>query len=139
MRRLAAVITLLLLGLAMSVDVRASESGVASWYDDGPGFYAAVHSFRWGDPPYRVVVTADNGNSIVVTVRDFCQCYVDTERERVIDLSPAAFAALAPLSNGLVRVTVFRAGLRPAGPGATPPPTDVEPMVAARRGLRLPL
>jgi len=81
------------------------RSGRASWYDDGPGLYAAVNSFRWGDTPYRVRVTAGD-RSVVVIVRDFCGCYTGTARERIIDLSPAAFQALAPLSRGLVHVTV---------------------------------
>ena len=92
-----------------SVSVRpgggGGRSGRASWYDDGPGLYAAVNSYRWGDPRYSVRVCAGS-RCVTVTVRDFCQCYVGTSRERVIDLSPDAFRRLAPLSAGLVKVTV---------------------------------
>lgn len=93
----------------------AVSGGLASWYDDGSGLYAAVPSWRFGDTPYRVRVTG-NGRSVVVTVRDFCGCPGD----RIIDLSADAFARLAPLSRGLLPVTVSD-----AGPGPTPPQTDV--------------
>jgi rare lipoprotein A (peptidoglycan hydrolase) len=76
--------------------------GQASWYDDGPGFYAAAPSFKWGDTPYRVVVFY-KGRSVIVIVRDHCQCYVGTSKERVIDLSPEAFSELAPLSVGVLK------------------------------------
>ncbi len=84
---------------------RTVLEGRASWYDDGPGLYAAVHSFRWGDGRYWVTVTAGR-RSVRVLVRDHCACYVGTSKERVIDLSPAAFRALAPLSRGIIRNVV---------------------------------
>lgn len=92
--------------------------GVATWYDDGAGHYAAVHSYRWGDPTYQVRVTYGS-RSTIVTVRDHCACYHGTSRERVIDLSPAAFDDLAPLSRGVIKVVVT-----PVKGGATLPPTD---------------
>ena len=79
----------------------SSTTGVASWFDDGPGLYAAVPSWHFGDRRYHVRVTAGD-RSVIVTVRDFCGC----PGGRVIDRSPEAFARLAPLSRGLVRVTV---------------------------------
>lgn len=86
------------------------RSGVASWYDDGPGLYAAVNSFRFGDAPYRVRVRY--GSAYVdVVVRDHCNCYTGTSRERLIDLSPDAFDDLAPLSRGLIRDVVVE-GIR---------------------------
>lgn len=97
-----------LLGSLADVDAAHDESrGVATWYDDPnrEGLYAAVNSYRWGDPTYRVRVTATNGRSVVVTVGDYCGC----RGERAIDLSPTAFARLAPLSRGVVRVTVAHA------------------------------
>ena len=81
-----------------------SVSGTASYYDDGAGLYAAVPSFTWGDKPYKVLVCRNPGTCVTVTVRDHCQCFVGTKNERVIDLSPAAFAKLAPLSRGLLAV-----------------------------------
>jgi hypothetical protein len=81
--------------------------GTASYYDDGPGLYAAVHSYKWGDPRYPVRVCYES-RCVTVTVRDYCQCYVGTSDERIIDLSPQAFARLAPLGLGLIKVTVRR-------------------------------
>lgn len=100
--------------------------GVASWYDDGPGLYAAVHSYEWGDPRYKLeVCRADNLEvCVTVTVRDHCQCYVGERRERAIDLSPSAFKRLAPLSAGLVRVVLRQPGDKPS---PTLPPTDSSP------------
>jgi hypothetical protein len=104
-------------GAPQPTEPPAIASGLASWYDDGPGLYAAVPSWRFGDRPYQVTVSA-GGRSVVVTVRDFCGC----PGARIIDLSPEAFAELAPLSRGLVVVTVEE-----GRPGATPPATDVQP------------
>jgi rare lipoprotein A (peptidoglycan hydrolase) len=94
----------------------AIASGLASWYDDGPGLYGAVPSWRFGDRPYQVRVSA-GGRSVVVTVRDFCGC----PGARIIDLSPSAFRELAPLARGVIPVTIEDL----AAPGLTPPPTDV--------------
>lgn len=85
--------------------VRGTASGTASWFDDGPGLYAAVHSYRWGQPRYSVRVCSGS-RCVTATVRDYCQCYVGTSRERLIDLSPAAFARLGSLSRGILPVTV---------------------------------
>ena len=82
---------------------------MASWYDDGPGLYAAVNSFRFGDKPYRVTVWYE-GRHVTVVVRDHCNCYTGTARERAIDLSPEAFAELAPLSRGLIKPVEVRRG-----------------------------
>lgn len=84
-------------------------SGVASWYrgtysSGERTLYAAVGSWRWGDTPYRVTVTAGD-RSVTVVVRDHCHACEDGRP--LIDLSPAAFAALAPLSRGIVRVTLY--------------------------------
>lgn len=93
------------------------DSGTATWYDDGSGLYAAVPSYRWGDQRYKVKVCNRSDDCVTVTVRDFCGCPGD----RIIDLSPAAFRKLAPLSQGIVAVTVQ--DLR-EGPSVTPPATD---------------
>lgn len=93
----------------VAADDRQVTSGTASWYEDKlrakGGFYAAVPSYRWGDPPYDLEVCTVE-DCVTVTVGDYCQCYVGTADERVIDLSPAAFSRLAPLHHGLVIVTV---------------------------------
>lgn len=86
-------------------------SGRASWYDNGRGLYAAVP--HWSGVRFTLVVRLGT-KRVTVTVRDSCQCYVGTRDERVIDLSPAAFAALRPtgrsiaaqLDRGIVTVTI---------------------------------
>ena len=86
-------------------ETTAPTEGTASWYDVGPGLYAAVPSYRFGDQTYPLNVCAGE-RCVQVTVRDHCSCFVGTSRERVIDLSADAFRRLAPLSRGLVRVTL---------------------------------
>ena len=84
--------------------------GWATWYDDGPGWYGAVHSWRFGDERYAVQVCAlDEGRLVACThviVRDYCACGSRHGEPTVIDLSPAAFRELAPLSRGVIRVEV---------------------------------
>lgn len=82
-------------------------SGIASWYDDGPGLYAAGgRSLR--TPGWRgtLALVCTDSDCVTVKLIDVCQCFAGTRRERIIDLSPAAFAVLSPLSVGLVRVSV---------------------------------
>jgi hypothetical protein len=79
--------------------------GIASWYP-AAGLQGAMPSYRFGDDPFPVAVCAfEGGRSACVTVlvTSFCLCRVGAS-DRVIDLSPEAFAVLAPLSRGLVRV-----------------------------------
>ena len=92
-----------LLGQLVASAMSTPAHGLASWYP-ARGMIAAVHSWRWGDTPYRVRVCASR--CIDVTVSDYCQCYVGEPRERLIDLSDDAFRKLAPLSVGVLRVTV---------------------------------
>jgi len=69
----------------------------------------AVPSFRYGDDPYTVQVTAfedGKANAVFVTVVSYCACGSRHGIPTVIDLSPAAFRSLAPLSQGVIRVTV---------------------------------
>jgi len=54
---------------------------------------------------------------VVVRLTDWCQCYRGENRERLVDLSDDAFARLAPLMAGVVRVRV-------EGVTVTPPSTD---------------
>lgn len=91
----------------------SSGVGTASYYDDGPGAYAAVNSFRWGDKPYPLEVCRadDSSRCVSVIVRDHCQCYVDTPDERLIDLSPDAFREIAPRTDGLVKVRIGRVSI----------------------------
>jgi hypothetical protein len=114
------------------VALSASRSGVAtycaptltrcqSWGE--PAMLGAVQSFRWGDDPYRVEVCLDGtAPCATVTVVSYCACGPRNGVPTVIDLSPAAFRQLAPLSRGVIPVTVT--GL--ARPRGTLPPTDTE-------------
>jgi hypothetical protein len=97
----------------------AQRGGQSTWYvREGYQFYAAagpalrkIKDFRWGKKPYRIIVeNLKNGRAIVAWVVDWCQCRGQTNNEKLVDLSPAAFAALGvPLGNGVqkVRVTVL--------------------------------
>ena len=109
------------------VEPLLSGKGKATWYDatknnawytlgDKPTlFYAAagpalraLKDFRWGKKPYRIIVeNLKNGKAIVAWVVDWCQCRGQTNNEKLVDLSPAAFVALGiPLRNGVQRVRV---------------------------------
>jgi hypothetical protein len=88
---------------------RGSIRGRASWFATGPdGPYGAagpaLRSGNWRGSKVRVC--ADD--CVVVTLNDWCQCYRNESRERVIDLSDEAFARLAPLSAGIINVRVER-------------------------------
>jgi rare lipoprotein A (peptidoglycan hydrolase) len=104
-----------------------SAKGKATWYDatknnawytmgDNPTlFYAAagpalreIKNFKWGKKPYRIrVENLKNGKTIVAWVVDWCQCRGQTDNEKLVDLSPAAFTALGVgLYMGVQRVRV---------------------------------
>lgn len=101
----------------------------ATWYGDGGRchdgylrtcspylsgeqvYYAAVGTWRWGDTPYMVTVCRKKTTDCVkVWVRDFCRACKNGFG--LIDLSPAAFKKLAPLSKGRINVTVDWWGYR---------------------------
>ena len=89
----------------------ASVRGVASWYcgNGSPctrgypgGLYAAAGpALRVGDWRGRVVVVSAGSARVQVRLIDWCAC-----PSRVLDLYSDAFRRLAPLSAGLVKVTV---------------------------------
>lgn len=94
---------------ASSVPTRSMPalSGIASWYcctaGYGDGLYAAAGpALRVGNWRGTVVTVSADGVSVRVQLVDVCQCY----GARLIDLEPAAFARLAPLSVGLVEVKI---------------------------------
>ena len=81
--------------------------------------FAAVGSFSYYDKPYKVrVCLRDRSKCVIATVRDYCHgAWVSlrkpwTSASRVIDLSPTLFAALAPLSRGIVFVVVSEMEVR---------------------------
>jgi uncharacterized protein YabE (DUF348 family) len=93
-----AVPTLRVVGRAESV-VHGSETGEASWYGFAPGSgFTAAHPWL----PFGTVVTVTyvaTGESIDVVINDR-----GPFGGRIIDLSDEAFAALAPLSQGVMDV-----------------------------------
>ena len=112
---------------AVVAPILKSAKGKATWYDatknnawytqgDKPTlFYAAagpalraIKNFRWGKKPYRIIVeNLSNGKAIVAWVVDWCQCRGQTDNEKLVDLSPAAFTALGvDLYMGVQRVRV---------------------------------
>lgn len=95
----------------------ATLTGTASWYGANGLIAAAGPALRVGDWRGSRVRVAFEGRSVTVTLSDFCQCY----GSRLIDLSDDAFARLAPLSRGLIRVTIGGSAL------PTTPPTDMRP------------
>lgn len=113
-------------GAPLITEPAAMSGGLATWCAPTPKYchgwggkahLGAVPSFRYGDPPYRVVVHHGDRSTVVLVV-SFCAC----PGARIIDLSPAAFSELAPMSLGVIPVT-----LEELGSGPTPPPTDTEP------------
>ena len=118
--------------------------GTASWYSAGswytqdprPGakrrnqdggpfeYYAAagleirkVWKFRWGLRPIEVRITnLSTGVSIIATIVDTCGCRSNRRHRKIIDLSPAAFIALADghftLSRGVQEISVEILGRR---------------------------
>lgn len=111
----------LLLSVLLASQISAVQTGQATYYDDGPGLYAAVPSYSWGDPKYdvRVCLLRNSSRCVTVTVRDHCACLVGKPDERLIDLSPAAFRKLEPRiysssDPGKIDVTVQRAVPLPA-------------------------
>lgn len=84
-------------------------SGRASWFDVGGGLYAAAGpAIRWKGWRGDKVRVCDKDDCVVVKLLDWCQCYRNEPRERIIDLSSDAFRRLSPLSAGLIKVTVER-------------------------------
>ena len=89
-----------------------SVTGKATWYDDGPGLYAAagpvLREALGGDPAFRgerVTVTS-GGRSVEVTLSDWCACGERGGVPTLLDLSADAFARLAPLGRGVINVEI---------------------------------
>lgn len=77
-----------------------TQYGLASWYGS-EGFSAAHRTFKKGT---RLRVTnQDNGKTVDVTVVGYGP---QASTGRVIDLSPSAFGALAPLGKGVISVKI---------------------------------
>lgn len=126
--RRGASLVLAVLVLAASVNgVAGDQRGVASWYP-ADGLVAAVPSWRWGDTPWRArVCRLDDRERCVTVVVSDCLC---GRSDRLIDLSDDAFRRLAPLSAGLVRVSLSRVagGDGPSDRSGVPGPLPVAPL-----------
>lgn len=79
--------------------------GWATWFETS-GYQAAVPWWEAGDEPYPVRVCADGSDCLLVTVTGFCACGERHGIPTVADLSPLAFTHFAPLSVGVIRVTL---------------------------------
>lgn len=87
-------------------DTAGALRGQATWYDDGPGLYAAA------GPKLRALIPGYLGRYVEVCARGVClrlrlvtSCWC-VPNSRIVDLSPEAFSRLAPLSQGIVSVSV---------------------------------
>lgn len=93
-------------------------TGRATWYGArgmiaaaGPGLRQALGPGWRG----RAVLVRAGDRSIVVRLTDWCACFGrNPAKERIIDLSDDAFAKLAPLSAGVIVVSVQDAPGLPA-------------------------
>jgi hypothetical protein len=105
----------------------ALVGGTATWYCSstspctrgyGPSDMVAAIDPTLGIAKGDQVTVRHDGRAITVRIVDVCAC----AGERLIDLTSGAFAQLAPLSRGVIPVTIEL-----ATPGTTLPPTDVAP------------
>ena len=96
-------------------------SGIASrWH--GPGVARNDCTWPWRSCQPIRITSLRTGRSIVVVPSTFCDCYTGTANQRLVDLGPAAVAALGLLpSRGLYPVQV-----EPVK-GQLPPDTSTEP------------
>jgi hypothetical protein len=85
-------------------------TGIASWFASpigvsaaGPALRAAIGAGWRGT---RVRVTGPAGSAVTI-LSDWCQCYLGTASERIVDLNAPVFGAVCgDLSRGVCRVTV---------------------------------
>jgi hypothetical protein len=82
------------------------RSGIASWYCCTHGYPTGLYgaagpALRTGHWRGRTVQVGSGSRMVRVTLVDWCAC-----PDRLIDLYPAAFSRLGPLSRGLLNVKV---------------------------------
>jgi rare lipoprotein A len=99
-KQLLAAFTTVVMGTTFAPLSALAESGQASWYSSGGGYTAAHKTLPFGT---RVRVTnSRNGRSTVVVINDRGPFVPG----RIIDLSPAAAAAIGIKSNGVGSVSI---------------------------------
>jgi hypothetical protein len=105
----------------------ASVAGTATWYRWHAGEAAAGPLLRQalGLHWRGQTVTVCASSCIRVKLTDWCLC---SHGRRLVDLDSGSFAKLAPLSAGVIAVTVKTGASAPVKPKAAPtaPPTDIE-------------
>jgi hypothetical protein len=79
--------------------------GYATWYATGGMTGAAGPLLRVGDWRGRTVTVCAE-TCIDVTLSDWCACGDRHGKPTLVDLSDEAFAALSPLSRGVLPVSV---------------------------------
>ena len=78
-----------------------SQVGEATWYDPPWGGYTAAHkTLPFGT--HVTVTNLDTGASVTVVIDD----RGPYAPGRIIDLSPEAFSAIAPLGQGVMHVSI---------------------------------
>lgn len=100
---------------AASTSTAPVISGIASNYPGTAGFFGepvvALPGVMGGRYTGRIAghVTVCADRCVRVAVVDWCECYWGTDRQRVADISHAAWPLITdkPLSSGLVRVRVI--------------------------------
>ena len=102
--------------------ILALVQGTATWYEWHAGEAAAGPALRQALGPHwrGQTVKVCAGSCVVVKLTDWCAC----GHGRVIDLDDQSFRKLAPLSQGVVKVTVTptkAAPARPSGPNCAIP------------------
>lgn len=108
--------------LAIVLAAPSPISGYATWYAYRPGEAAAGPELRamlgssWRG---QLVDVAAGSRHVRVRLTDYCACGSRHGTPTLIDLDARSFAELAPLGQGVVRVTVTSAGA-----AIVPPPTD---------------
>lgn len=142
--RLLGVLCGLLLAVA-SAGLAAADEGIATWY--GPGFHgkrmanglifdqhdpttAAANRYALGT--WLIVTNVANGLSVTVQVRD------RGAFTHALDLSMAAFAQLAELSRGVIRVRITVLD-NTSGASAEPARTPTAPAASAAQPQAAPL
>ena len=99
----------------------------------GDARLAAVHSFTFGDRPYWVRLWRGDNHADALVV-SHCACH---DSDGYIDVSPAVFRQLAPLSRGRVGVSVEVLDW-PYEPGGDPPSHPDDDAMRAEDAATLP-